>query len=139
MPSAEELLAADPQVLRDSGFSARKGQTLRELAQRFVDGRLSDDALSNMTDDEALDFLTKGCFQSEGEARLKVIRSKQSSGQLSTYFVGRMAHYRLRQAIQRELGDRFDLAQYHAAVLEPAAVPVKFLPELVRAQLGIAR
>src|SRR6266566_6603043 len=29
MPSPAELLAADPQVLRDSGFSARKGQTLR--------------------------------------------------------------------------------------------------------------
>src|SRR6476619_5258663 len=33
MPSAAELLAAAPQGLRDSGFSARKGQTLRELAQ----------------------------------------------------------------------------------------------------------
>jgi DNA-3-methyladenine glycosylase II len=27
MPSPAELLAADPQVLRDSGFSARKGET----------------------------------------------------------------------------------------------------------------
>jgi 3-methyladenine DNA glycosylase/8-oxoguanine DNA glycosylase len=36
MPSAAELLAADPKVLRDSGFSARKS-TLRALAQRFVD------------------------------------------------------------------------------------------------------
>jgi DNA-3-methyladenine glycosylase II len=27
-PSPAELLAADPQVLRDSGFSVRKGQTL---------------------------------------------------------------------------------------------------------------
>src|SRR3989475_8191031 len=52
MPSPAELLAADPQVLRDSGFSARKGQTLRALAERFVDGRLSDEALSQMTDDE---------------------------------------------------------------------------------------
>ncbi len=34
MPSAAELLAADPQVLRDSGFSVRKGQTLRALAER---------------------------------------------------------------------------------------------------------
>ena len=42
MPSPAELLAADAQVLRDSGFSARKGQTLRALAERFVDGRLSD-------------------------------------------------------------------------------------------------
>ena len=58
MPSPAELLAADPQVLRDSGFSARKGQTLRELAQRFVDGRLSDEAFSRMTDDEVEATLT---------------------------------------------------------------------------------
>ena len=59
MPSPAELLAADPQVLRDSGFSARKGQTLRELAQRFVDGRLSDEAFSRMTDDEVEATLTE--------------------------------------------------------------------------------
>jgi DNA-3-methyladenine glycosylase II len=59
MPSPAELLAADPQVLRDSGFSARKGQTLRELAQRFVDGRLSDEAFSRMTDDEVEAALTE--------------------------------------------------------------------------------
>src|SRR5881398_2714953 len=32
MPSPTELLAADTQVPRDSGFSTRKGQTLRALA-----------------------------------------------------------------------------------------------------------
>src|SRR6476469_1609162 len=52
LPSAAELLAADPQVLRDSGFSGRKGATLRALAERFVDGRLSDEALARMPDDE---------------------------------------------------------------------------------------
>src|SRR2546421_12553365 len=40
LPSAAGLLAADPQVLRDSGLSFRKGATLRALAERFVDGRL---------------------------------------------------------------------------------------------------
>ena len=59
MPSPAELLAADAQVLRDSGFSARKGQTLRALAERFVDGRLSDEALSRMTDDEVEAALTE--------------------------------------------------------------------------------
>jgi len=59
MPSPAELLAADAQVLRDSGFSARKGQTLRALAERFVDGRLSDEALSSMTDDEVEAALTE--------------------------------------------------------------------------------
>ena len=59
MPSSAELLAADPQVLRDSGFSARKGQTLRALAERFVDGRLSDEALAGMSDDEVEAVLTE--------------------------------------------------------------------------------
>src|ERR1700692_450994 len=59
MPSPAELLAADPQVLRDSGFSAGKGETWRALAERFVDGRLSDEALSRMTDDEVEATLTE--------------------------------------------------------------------------------
>jgi DNA-3-methyladenine glycosylase II len=59
VPSAAELLAADPQVARDSGMSARKGTTLRALAERFVDGRLSDEALAGMTDDEIEAALTE--------------------------------------------------------------------------------
>jgi uncharacterized protein (DUF885 family) len=70
---------------------------------------------------------------------LKIIRSKQSSVQLSTYFVGRMAHYRLRQQMQRELGDKFELGRYHEAVLAHGSVPTKYLPELVRARLAQPR
>jgi DNA-3-methyladenine glycosylase II len=58
LPSAEELLAADPQVLRESGLSLRKGATLLALAERFVDGRLSDEAFARMTDDEVETTLT---------------------------------------------------------------------------------
>jgi len=58
MPSPAELLAADPKLLRESGFSVRKGQTLRALAERFVDGRLSEKAFSRMTDEEIEAALT---------------------------------------------------------------------------------
>jgi DNA-3-methyladenine glycosylase II len=58
LPTAAELLAADPHVLRASGLSARKGETLRALAERFVDGRLSEEALSHMTDNEVEAALT---------------------------------------------------------------------------------
>jgi len=107
---------------------------LRAVANKILDHRMH---CEQMTDDEAMDLLVNQSFQSEGEARLKVIRSKQSSVQLSTYFTGRMAHYTLRQQIQRELGDKFDLAQYHEAVLSNGSLPVKYLPELVRAKLGL--
>lgn len=107
---------------------------LRAVANTILDHQMH---CSNMTDQQALDFLMNDCFQSEGEARLKVIRAQQSSCQLSTYFAGRMAHYKLRQQIEREMGPRFDLSRYHQAVLEPGAVPVKYLPELVRTRLGL--
>lgn len=59
LPTPDELLASDPQVLRTAGLSTRKGATLRALAERFVDGRLSDDALAAMTDDEVEAALTE--------------------------------------------------------------------------------
>jgi len=59
LPSPAELLAADPKLLRASGFSSRKGETLRALAERFVDGRLSNEALSRMTDEEVEETLTE--------------------------------------------------------------------------------
>src|SRR5207247_6770456 len=90
---------------------------------------------TKLTDDEVIKFLTEGAFQSEGEARLKLIRAKQSSVQLSTYFVGRMAHYRLRQQIVRELGVKFDLGRFQEAVIAHGSVSVRYLPELVRLRL----
>lgn len=109
---------------------------LRAVVNAILDHQMH---CSGMTDEQAMKLLAEDAYQTEGEARLKIIRAKQSSTQLSTYFVGRMAHHRLRQAIQREMGDRFDLGRYHEAVLAHGSVPVKHLPELVRARLAQPR
>src|SRR5437588_7212926 len=109
---------------------------LRSVANAVLDHRMH---CTDMTDEQALAFLTGQAFQTEGEALGKIVRAKQSSCQLSEYFVGRTAFYRLRQAIEREQGDRFDLGRFHEAVLEHGTLPVKYLPELVRARLAEAR
>lgn len=109
---------------------------LRAVANAILDHRMH---CTGMTDEEALDLLMNRAFQEEGEARLKIIRAKQSSVQLSTYFVGRMALYRLRQAVQREMGDDFHLGRYHEAVMDNGSVPVQYLPELVRRRLAKPR
>ena len=105
---------------------------LRAVVNAILDHKMH---CTQMTDEQALKFLVEEAYQSEGEARLKIVRAKQSSTQLSTYFVGRMAHYKLRQEIQRELGDKFELGRFHEAVLDHGSVPVKFLPQLVRERL----
>ncbi len=109
---------------------------LRAVANAILDHKMHCTALS---DEEALAFLTRRAFQSEGEAVAKIVRAKQSSCQLSTYFVGRTAFYRLRQQVQRELGEKFDLGRFHEAVLDHGTLPVKYLPELVRERLNRPR
>jgi uncharacterized protein (DUF885 family) len=132
------------QTMLDQGYGAGDLR-LRLMQQKFylraVGNAILDHKMhcTKMSDEEAMKFLTEDAFQSEGEARLKIIRAKQSSVQLSTYFVGRMAHYRLHQQIERELGDRFELGRYHEAVLAAGSVPVKYLPELVHTRLSRPR
>jgi DNA-3-methyladenine glycosylase II len=98
MPTAEELLAADPQVLRDAGFSARKSQTLRALAERFVDGRLSDKGLARLTDEQVEAVLTEvpgiGLWTARGFLLVALDRP-------DVFLSGDLA---LRRAIQREYG-----------------------------------
>jgi DNA-3-methyladenine glycosylase II len=98
LPSPSELLAADPQVLRDSGFSTRKGETLRVLAERFVDGRLSDEAFSGLTDDEVEAILTEvpgiGLWTARGFLLVALDRP-------DVFLSGDLA---LRRAIQRAYG-----------------------------------
>jgi DNA-3-methyladenine glycosylase II len=58
LPSPAELLEVDPGKLREAGLSWRKVSTLRDLAERFSDGRLNPDVLSALPDEELMAELT---------------------------------------------------------------------------------
>jgi len=58
LPAPAELLALDPGQLRQAGLSWRKISTLRDLAERMTDGRLNQEALSTLPDDELMAELT---------------------------------------------------------------------------------
>lgn len=98
MPTPAEVLAADPQVLRSAGLSARKGATIRALAERFADGRLSDDAFADMSDEEVEAALTEvpgiGPWSARGFLLVALDRP-------DVYLTGDIA---LRRAIQRLYG-----------------------------------
>jgi len=98
MPSPAQVLAADPHVLRESGFSGRKSETIRALAERFVDGSLSDEALAAMTDDDVEATLTEvpgiGTWTARGFLLVALDRP-------DVFLSGDLA---LRRAIQRAYG-----------------------------------
>jgi len=141
---AEGWAVYTEQMMLDQGFMDRD-LPLRLIQLKFylraVTNAILDQKLhtQNMSDEEAMTLMVDGAYQSEGEAAGKLIRAKQTSCQLSTYFVGRMAFYRLRQQIQREMGEDFSLGRYHEAVLDHGTLPVKYLPELVRERLKTPR
>jgi len=58
LPSPADLLAVDPSELRQAGLSWRKISTLRDLAERLTDGRLDQDVLTSLPDEELLAELT---------------------------------------------------------------------------------
>ncbi len=112
LPSPAELLAADPDVLRESGLSYRKGATIRALAERFADGRLSDEAFARMTDDEVEAALTDvpgiGPWTAHGFLLVALDRP-------DVFLPGDLA---LRRAIQRVYG--FDHVPGEAEIAEVA-------------------
>lgn len=50
-PSAVELLATEPAVLRAAGLSARKVETLRTVAEAFAEGTVSERGFREMSDE----------------------------------------------------------------------------------------
>ena len=137
---AEGWAVYTEQMMLDQGYcdgdlAVRLNQLkcyLRTVMNAILDYKMH---CQEMSDADAQRFLVEGAYQSEAEAVGKIQRAKLSSCQLSTYFVGRMAFYRLRQQIQREMGASFNLGRYHEAVLDHGTLPVKYLPELVHERL----
>jgi DNA-3-methyladenine glycosylase II len=98
LPSPRELLAVAPEEIRAAGLSHRKVQTLRELAERFVDGRLDPDELERLPDEEVVARLTEvsgvGRWTAEGFLAIALRRD-------DVVLPGDLA---LRKAIQRAYG-----------------------------------
>lgn len=132
---AEGWAVYTEQMMLDQGYgdgdlSLRLHQLkfyLRAVINAILDHKMH---CTNLSDDDAMKLLVGRGFQTEGEAVGKIARAKQSSCQLSTYFIGRMAFYTLRQKVQRQRGESFELGKFHEEVLNQGCISVKYLPEL---------
>ena len=104
---------------------------LRTVTNAILDHEIH---AGDMSHDEAIDLMVERSFQERGEAEGKWVRAQVSSTQLSTYFVGATAWFRLREqakARAEQRGRSFDLLEFHRAALSHGAPPVHRLPELM--------
>jgi uncharacterized protein (DUF885 family) len=85
-----------------------------------------------MTRDQAMDLLVRQAFQTPQEAAEKWRRAQLSSVQLSSYFSGYSDIMELRERRKQQLGDRFDLKQFHDQFLGYGNAPVKIIGQLMQ-------
>ena len=103
-------------------------QLLRVLANTILDVRLQ---TLGMTDQEALDLMTKSTYQEMEEATAKLQRAKLSSCQLPTYYAGYKGWLALREHDQSKRGAAFSLKEFHESALRQGAVPLPVLERLL--------
>jgi uncharacterized protein (DUF885 family) len=104
-------------------------QLLRVLANTILDVRLQ---TMGMTDQQALDLMTKSTYQEMEEATAKLQRAKLSSCQLPTYYAGYKGWLAVREHYQAKHGAAFSLKQFHESALKEGAVPLPVLDTLLQ-------
>ena len=84
-----------------------------------------------MTEQEAMELMTKEGYQQEGEAVAKWKRARLTSAQLSTYFVGVTEMLEMRASAMQKAQENFDLKSHHDKVLSFGSPPVKYVREMM--------
>ncbi|MHC4543668.1 MAG: DUF885 family protein [Planctomycetota bacterium] len=91
---------------------------LRGIGNAIIDQAIHTEG---MTREQAMKLMMEDTFQEE----------RETSTQLSTYFVGTVEHFDLRRDIQRIWGTKFDLKTYHDRILSYGSPPVQYVRALI--------
>jgi uncharacterized protein (DUF885 family) len=89
--------------------------------------------------EQAIDYFRQNALLSERDAVKEVERYFNNPGQATSYMVGQLKILELRDRARQSLGDKFDIRDFHAVVLENGSVPLGVLEELVDAYIGEKR
>jgi len=126
---ATDLMVQEGYLNRDPELELTHAkQLLRAVANAVLDIRLH---TMGMSGEEALDLMVKRTFQEKEEAEAKLRRARLGSCQLPTYFAGFRAWKKLREAAERQEGERFRPAEFHRRALLAGALPVPAVAELL--------
>ena len=83
------------------------------------------------TREEAVQYMLENIANPEGDIRAEVDRYIVWPGQATAYKIGMLKIIELRENAKTELGDKFDIREFHDVVLANGSVPLSMLEELV--------
>ncbi len=88
------------------------------------------------TREEAIQYLLDNTPNPEGDARKAIERYIVMPGQATAYKIGMLKIVELRERAKTELGDAFDIRDFHDVVLKDGPVPLAILEENVDAWIA---
>ena len=106
----------------------RLAMELWRAARLVVDTGIHD---LGWTREEAIDYLLTNTPNPEGDCRKAIERYIVMPGQATAYKIGMLKILELREYARAELGEAFEIAEFHDVVLRNGAVPMAILEELV--------
>jgi len=126
---AEEF-AAEIGMYKDDPFGdlGRLQQELMRATRLVVDTGLHAEGWSR---EQAIDYMVSTTGVAQADVVSEVERYMALPGQACAYKVGELKILELREKARAALGERFDLKEFHAVVLENGGVPLTLLEQLV--------
>jgi uncharacterized protein (DUF885 family) len=88
------------------------------------------------TRQQALDYLSDNTSLSAANVRAEVDRYISWPGQALAYKLGEMKILELRQRVEANLGEAFDIRSFHDAVLGQGALPLDILDTVIESYIG---
>jgi uncharacterized protein (DUF885 family) len=91
------------------------------------------------TREQAIQYFLDNALLSERDATKEIERYFNWPGQATSYTIGQLKILELRARAQAALGNRFDIRDFHAVVLENGSVPLDVLEQLVDSYIAQKR
>tara|TARA_R110002072_G_scaffold12748_9_gene54586 strand:+ start:1348 stop:3213 length:1866 start_codon:yes stop_codon:yes gene_type:complete len=108
----------------------RLAMEIWRAARLVVDTGIHD---KKWTREQAVQYLLDNTPNPEGDCQKAIDRYIVMPGQATAYKIGMLKIVTLREMAKTELGDRFDIRDFHDVVLRDGAVPLAILEQNVRA------
>jgi len=124
------------QVMMDAGYLDHDPKfrlVMRKIRLRVLSNTILDIRMHTlgMTDEQAMDLMKNEAFQTQAEADGKLTRTKLSSTQLPTYYLGIRQWFALRKKYEAAKGSSFTLEEFHNRALDQGPLPLEYLEKIL--------
>jgi uncharacterized protein (DUF885 family) len=89
--------------------------------------------------EEAIDYLKDNTPNPEGDITKAIERYIVMPGQATAYMIGKIKIVELRERAKEELGDAFDIREFHDVIIASGPVPLNIMEERVDAYIAATR